>query len=123
MLEIACFACDLKNDSSLIKKYIEYHQNVWPEILEDIRAQGIKNMEILHVGDRLFMIVTPTEEFFSKCGEFSWTKSEKFANRSEKTIKKLNEWEDLMDTYQKRLPDDISKGVKWVKMEKIFNLM
>lgn len=124
MPNITCFACDLKNNPSLISEYIEYHKKVWPEILADIHSQGIKNMEIFHVADRLFMIVTPTEDFVNKFGEnsFSWEKSGEFANRDEETLKKLSEWEDLMDVYQRRLPEEVSKGVKWVRMEKIFSL-
>jgi L-rhamnose mutarotase len=119
-----CFACDLKFNPGLIAEYIQYHKNVWPEILDDIKSQGIKHMEIFHVADRLFMIVTPSDGFEKKHGQnsFSWEKSAEFAGRDEATVKKLNEWEDLMDVYQKRLPEEFSKGVKWVKMENIFSL-
>ena len=81
-------------------------------------------MQIFHVADRLFMIVTTSEKFKERFGKnnFSWENSAKMANRDESVIKKLNEWEDLMDTYQKRLPEEVSKGVKWVKMDKIFDL-
>jgi len=100
-----CFACDLKSDPSLIAEYIQYHKKVWPEILADIKSQGVQNMEIFHVADRLFMIVTPSVEFEGKHGEnsFSWEKSGEFARRDEGTVKKLNEWEDLMDLYQKKV--------------------
>ena len=46
--EIACFACDLKNDPKLISEYIDYHKKVWPQIIDDIRAQGIQSMQIFH---------------------------------------------------------------------------
>ena len=89
--EIACFACDLKNDPKLISEYIEYHKKVWPEIIDDIRAQGIQNMQIFHVADRLFMIVTTSEKFKEKFGsnKFSWKNSAEMANRNEAVIKKL----------------------------------
>ena len=33
-------AIDLVNDPKVIKKYDEYHQNVWPEDLEAIKNHG-----------------------------------------------------------------------------------
>eukprot|EP01083_Nonionella_stella_P050139 133465_1 len=116
-----CFACDLKDDPNLITKYIQHHKEVWPKVKEDIQHQGIENMEIFHTGDRLFMIVTPTEKFTTDNGDFSWEKSSKVANRDDETVRILKKWEELMDVYQKRLPF-AETGEKWVMMSKIFSL-
>ena len=99
---------DLKEDPKLIEEYIEYHQNVWPEILLSIKASGIKKMEIFHVANRLCMIVQVTDDF-------------DFQRKSEmdQANPKVVEWEKLMDTYQNRLPFARPKE-KWVLMEKIF---
>ena len=105
-----CFALDLINDKALIQAYIEHHKEVWPEIIHQIKDTGVKEMEIYRVSDRLFMIIETTPEF----------------SLLEKKIKdnsnpKVQEWETLMDKYQKALPC-AKKGEKWVLMEKIFRL-
>lgn len=105
-----CFALDLKDDPLLIKKYIEYHQNVWPEILESITNAGIIDMEIYHVGNRLLMIMETEDDFDPEA------KAE-----ADKNNPKVQEWEVLMDTYQKRLPF-AEKDQKWVPMDRIFSL-
>ena len=40
-------ALDLKDDPQLIAEYENYHQNVWPEMLESIKYSGIQNMETI----------------------------------------------------------------------------
>lgn len=105
-----CFALDLKDDSELIQEYIEYHENVWPEILKSIRDAGILDMEIYNVGNRLFMIMETTDDFDADA------KAE-----SDRNNPKVQEWETLMDQYQKRLPF-ANEGQKWVPMEQIFSL-
>lgn len=105
-----CFALDLKNDPNLIEKYIEYHKNVWPEILQSISDAGIINMEIYNVSNRLFMIMETKVDFDPEA------KAEADRNNP-----KVQEWEALMDTYQKRLPF-AEEGQKWVPMDRIFSL-
>lgn len=105
-----CFALDLKNDPDLIQKYIDHHQNVWPEILESITDAGIIDMQIYHAGNRLFMIME-TEDDFNPADKA----------RADQQNPEVQEWETLMDTYQKRLPF-ASEGQKWVPMNRIFSL-
>lgn len=101
---------DLKDDPQLIGQYIEHHQNVWPEIVRSIKASGIYHMEIYHVATRLFMIIEAEESFsFEKKGQMDADNS------------KVQEWEQLMDQYQQRLPF-AQRGEKWVLMNKIFEL-
>ena len=84
-----CLTLDLKDDASLIAKYIEYHENVWPEVLDSIRDSGIMEMEIYSIENRLFMIIEVNEEFsFEK-------KSEMDANNP-----RVQDWEMLMWNYQ-----------------------
>ena len=106
-----CFALDLKNDPDLIRKYKLHHEQVWPEVLEDIREAGIINMEIYHIGNRLFMIVTTNEESFSFESE----------GKQGELNPKVQEWEELMWEYQQAIPF-AKPGEKWVKMDKIFDL-
>ena len=58
-----CLALDLKDDPQLIAAYDEYHQSVWPEIIESIKSSGITHLEIYRVANRLFMIMETSVEF------------------------------------------------------------
>ena len=44
-MKIYAQALDLLNDPEAIKKYDEYHQNVWQEDLEAMKAFGHENLE------------------------------------------------------------------------------
>jgi len=103
-------ALDLKDDPGLIQKYIEHHQQVWPEIEESIRESGILHMEIYRVANRLFMRIE-TED------DFSFERKQEM----DATNPKVQEWEGLMDQYQQRLPF-AGPSEKWVLMERIFEL-
>jgi len=105
-----CMALDLKNDPALIAEYEEYHKKVWPEILQSIRQSGITDMQIYRWQNRLFMIME-TDERFS------------FEARAQAgaSDQKVQEWENLMWTYQQALPGALS-GEKWQLMNKIFQL-
>ncbi|GGF29082.1 L-rhamnose mutarotase [Echinicola rosea] len=103
-------ALDLKNDPTLIAEYEKYHQAVWPEIQKSIRQAGIHMMEIYRWENRLFMIME-TDDTFS----FDQKAKMDAANP------KVQEWEDLMWTYQQGLPG-VAEGEKWQVMKKIFEL-
>lgn len=105
-----CLALDLKDDPQLIAEYEAYHDRVWPEILDSIRSSGILDMEIYRIGNRLFMIME-TEDNFS----FEQKAEADAANP------KVQEWEELMWTYQQALPG-AQPGEKWMLMERIFSL-
>lgn len=106
-----CMALDLKDDPALIKEYEEYHTNVWPEIKRSITEAGIINMEIYRTGNRLFMIIEPTEDFNFE------TKTAMDA-----TNEKVQEWERLMWKFQQPMPW-AKEGEKWIRMDKIFSLV
>jgi len=105
-----CFALDLKNDERLISEYEEYHQEVWPEIIDSIRDSGITDLEIYRVSNRLFMIMeTDTSFSFDK---------KTAIDQANPTVQ---EWETLMWKYQEALPG-AKPGEKWMLMNKIFEL-
>ncbi|GAA4415166.1 L-rhamnose mutarotase [Nibrella viscosa] len=105
-----CLALDLKDDPALIAEYEQYHEKIWPEIEESIRSSGITDMEIYRIGNRLFMIMETTDDF-----SFERKSSMDAGNP------KVQEWEDLMWTYQQALP--LAKpGEKWLLMDRIFKL-
>ena len=105
-----CLALDLKDDPQLIAAYDEYHQSVWPEIIESIKIAGITALEIYRVANRLFMIMETT-------ADFSFEK--KAALDANNDI--VQHWEKTMWTYQQALPT-AKAGEKWVLMEKIYTL-
>jgi L-rhamnose mutarotase len=105
-----CFTLDLHDDPELIKGYEQWHQQVWPEVLESIRSSGIVAMEIYRVSNRLFMIMEVNEHF-----DFE-TKQQKDSDSQ-----RVQDWENLMWKYQKPLPF-AKPGEKWVMMHEIFSL-
>ena len=107
-----CFALDLKDDIKLIEKYKEYlaKGNVWPQVIDSIKQAGIADMQIYLVANRLFMIMYVTDEF-------SFEKKEK----SDLSNHKVQQWEELMSTFQQALPGS-KAGDKWQLMGKIFDL-
>ncbi|MBE7640063.1 L-rhamnose mutarotase [Salegentibacter sp. BLCTC] len=103
-------ACDLKDDVALIKKYEDYHREVWPEIINSIRNVGILNMEIFRTGNRLVMVMETQPDF----------SFERKAKADEQNPK-VQEWENLMGQYQQAVPW-AKPGEKWTLMDKIFDL-
>lgn len=103
-----CLALDLKDDPKLIAAYEEYHQNVWPEILQSIHDAGIRLMEIYRAGNRLFMIIEADDHF-----------SFEAKAKSDAENLEVQRWETLMSAYQQALPF-AAPGQKWVPMEKVF---
>ncbi len=105
-----CLALDLKDDAALIAEYEAYHQQVWPEILQSIKASGIEHMDIYRTGNRLFMIMEVNEKF-----SFESKAAADAANE------KVQEWETLMWKYQQALPGS-KPGEKWRLMNNIFSM-
>tara|TARA_B100000941_G_C28290252_1_gene441134 strand:+ start:141 stop:473 length:333 start_codon:yes stop_codon:yes gene_type:complete len=105
-----CLALDLKNDPLKIKKYIDYHKEVWPEIISSIKDSGINDMQIYNISNRLFMIIETSDNF-----------SFEEKNKMDSHNPFVKKWEELMSQYQ--IPIEFSKpGEKWVVMKKIFEI-
>ena len=102
-----CFALDLIDDPAKIAEYEQHHRPgaVWPQIVDDIRAQGIEGMEIWRTGDRMVMIATVADDY----------------PRDRDIPAEYDVWESLMWTFQKALPH-AAPGQKWVPMHRIFDL-
>ncbi|MCX3265113.1 L-rhamnose mutarotase [Pedobacter agri] len=105
-----CFTLDLIEDDELIAAYKQYHEAIWPEIVESIKSSGINDMEIYLSGTRLFMIMETNDTF-------------SFENKAKADLEnpKVQEWETLMWNYQKALPN-AKPGEKWRLMDQIFKL-
>jgi L-rhamnose mutarotase len=105
-----CLALDLKDDAGLIAAYENYHQHVWPEIIDSIKDSGINVLDIYRTGNRLFMVIEADDDF-------SFEKKAAADGSNDK----VQEWEKLMWKFQQALPW-AKPGEKWILMEKIFEL-
>jgi L-rhamnose mutarotase len=101
---------DLYDDPELIHCYEDWHQQVWPEIIDSIKASGIIDMQIYRVSNRLFMVMDVNEQF-----NFELKAS------MDQDNERVQEWETLMWQFQKPLPF-AKPGEKWVLMNEIFSL-
>ena len=99
----------LKNDSSLIGKYIEHHKNVWPDVLKALSESGSEDMKIFIQGTTLCMYSTVKDDYDPQ-------KADEIYNKYPITLK----WEDLMQTFQEQLPDS-DNNEWWCSMKEIFN--
>ena len=93
-------------------EYKAYHAagNTWPEITKSIKDAGIVDMQIYLTGNRMFMIMEVDDTFDAV---------RKAA--MDAANPKVQEWEELMWKYQQALPW-AEEGVKWIALEKIFQL-
>lgn len=107
-----CLALDLIDDPLLIAEYKDWHRadKGWPEIKKSILDSGIVDMQIYHVGDRLFMIIETDDSF-----------SFQRKNAMDTANPRVQEWERLMMKFQKPLPFS-NKGEKWTIMDQIYQL-
>ena len=101
---------DLKDDPALIAEYEKYHERVWPEVLDSLRASGIQQMEIYRILNRLILVMDTSDDF-------SLEKKAKM----DAANPKVQEWEQLMWKYQTAL-SVAAPGTKWVLMKKVFEL-
>ena len=104
-----CQTLTLVDDEELIKKYVEVHQHVWPEIIEGQHQVGILSMEIYRTGRQLFMICDTVDDF-------DWERD--MARLA--TLPRQAEWEAYVAQYQGCDPNAKSDE-KWTLIEKIFD--
>lgn len=103
-----CQTLTLVDDPELIEKYVEAHENVWPEVIEGQRKVGILNMEIWRSGRVLFMIMDTVDEF-----DF-----ERDMGRLA-TLPRQAEWEAYVSRFQGCEAGARSEE-KWERMERIY---
>lgn len=103
-----CQTLQLVDNEEMIQKYVEAHNNVWPEIIEGQRQVGIIDMQIYRKGRQLFMICDTVDEF-------DWERD--MARLA--TLPRQAEWEAYVAQFQGCDPDAPSSA-KWQLMERIF---
>lgn len=102
---------NLKDDPQLIEEYKEYHRNVWPEVLENLREIGITRMQIYLLGRRMFMKMEAVDSF-EPVRDFK---------QVEEMSARYREWQTLMNNFQERVPE-AQPDEHWAAMEKVFEL-
>jgi L-rhamnose mutarotase len=106
-----CLALDLVDNPEMIKEYEHHHApgSAWPEVTQHDIDAGIQNIEIFRTGNRMFMLMETNDDF-------------SFADKAaaDASDPKVQEWEELMWTYQQALPG-AKPGEKWVLLESIFS--
>ncbi len=105
-----CLTLSLEDNDELIREYVEYHKpgNVWPEVIESIRASGIIDMQIYRSGLQLIMVLSVSDEFGFEA-----------KSRSDSVNPKVVEWEQLMERFQERA---VNAADKWQEIPRIFEL-
>jgi len=105
------FALDLDDDPAAIGEYESWHRpdRIWPEIVAQLRAAGIHELEIFRCGNRLVMVQQVPDGFCAREPALPEDKA------------RLERWERLMWRFQRPLPF-AKAGEKWVPMARIFSL-
>ncbi len=101
-------ALDLRDDS-VVETYREYHRQVWPEVLDSLRASGVVAMEIYLLGRRLVMIAELEDGSDLRRA---------FETRMA-AHPRVAEWEHLMMSMQRPAPG-ADAGEWWTAMDKVF---
>jgi L-rhamnose mutarotase len=104
------FALDLDDDPAAIAAYENWHRpdRIWPQIVSQLRAGGVHELEVFRCGNRLVMVKQVPDELPDQGP----------ANHEDT---KTAEWEQLMWQFQRPLPF-ANSGQKWVPMARLFSL-
>lgn len=100
----------LKDDPAKIEMYKDYHQRVWPEVVADLRAIGVREMRIFLRDTRMFMYIETGDDF---------EPVRDFARVRERP--RSREWNELMGTLQERAPE-ATPDEWWAPMELVFDM-
>lgn len=103
-----CQTLELADDEEMIRRYVEVHAHVWPEIIEGQREVGILDMQIYRYGRQVFMICDTVDAF-------DWERD--MARLA--TLPRQAEWEAHVAAMQGCNPQ-LRSAEKWHLMERIF---
>lgn len=103
-------ALDLRDDPESIAEYKQWHENVWPEVLQALRGIGITEMKIFLIGNRLFMYAEAPDDFDPAVAYQDYTSTQR-----------ARDWDERMRAYQQRVPW-AADADWWTPMELVFDL-
>lgn len=102
---------DLVDDPRAVAAYRRYHEAVWPEVVQSLRAAGVERMDIHLLGRRLVMIVELRDGL----------EYERVFAAHAASSPRVAEWERLMRSLQQPAPGS-PPGEWWAAMEQVFDL-
>ena len=98
----------LEEDSSIIQDYINYHANVWPEVIDDLKKRPVGRMRIYNNENRLVMLLEVDKDFDIRDGI-----------HIEPPVPKVKEWSTIMSKLGKKL--ESGKLDLWTEMNMVFD--
>lgn len=101
---------DLRDDQEKVDAYVRYHADVWPEVLEGLRLDGVTDMKIFLRGRKMFMYMTASDDYVpgGRPGASA-------------PHPRVQEWDRLMRTLQQPSPE-ASGSEWWADMDLVFDL-
>lgn len=107
-----CFTVDLRDDPELMARYKAWHGPgaVPKPVVDAIRGDGIRDLEIWLHGTRMVLIMEVGPDFDPAAKA-----------TSDAANPEVQEWDRLMGTFQQPLPGTPA-GQTWVAMERIHSL-
>ena len=97
---------NLVDSPEVIEQYKKYHENVWPEILENSVTIGIQKTKIFLLGRQLFLYMETTDSFDLDSSFIPSTSEHP----------RVKEWGELMESFQEPVKD-AEDGEWWARME------
>jgi L-rhamnose mutarotase len=93
------------------KEYKEQHDNIWPEVKDALRSVGLRNISLWAWENRLFYYA-----------EYVGQDPFDVAMATYEKMPRIKEWEELMHTYQQKLPgQDASSDLWWQPCQQVYN--
>jgi L-rhamnose mutarotase len=108
-MKTLAYTLDLVDSPSLIEKYKQYHQNVWPEVLQSVKKSGVVRSKIFLLGTRLFLYMEVNDDY------------QKGQLQDYATGEREIEWEMRMRDFQRPAPG-AKPGEWWAEMEEVYDL-
>lgn len=104
------FVVDIVKDEQKLKQYLDYHQQVWPEVEAGFKKAGYKKITLYRYDHLLVMtIVVPEGANLDEMGKVA-----------ESYDKRCAEWNRLMNTYQVGV-EGTSPGQTWVEAKPFYS--
>ena len=98
----------LEKNPLMIQDYINYHANVWPEVIDDLRKRPVGRMRIYNSENKLVMLLEVDKDFDIKDGI-----------HIEPPMPKVKEWSSIMSKLGKKL--ESGKLDSWTAMNMVFD--